>query len=385
MDTTVKQRLLGGIVLIAGAAVLLPLMLDGSGAKLLSRLEALPAKPATATIEQTQPELNQQQREAEDDISAAHNEEAPFYSLTKPVEDASKSPEQLAAELAAKKRTAELLSSTEEITPEQALKQKQEAQKAQAILDATNGQEQNEAQLRAAEQAAELKAAKIAQEQARKEAEKARLALEGQTSPNDVDKAQRLAQEKARLEAKKQAELDAKAEKLAKEKLQEDKAQKKAEADAKVRVAEEKARHEAELASKKEAQEQAKLDAKKQAEADAKAEKIASETAAAKKKEAEKAKLALEGKLAAAKTSEKVTGEAWVVQIASVSDKSKADALSAKLAAKGYRSRVVKNGESWKVVVGPELDKTKAQSLKAKINDDSGLGVSGAWVAPWKP
>ena len=40
MDTAVKQRLLGGIVLIAGAAILLPLMLDGSGAKLLSRLES---------------------------------------------------------------------------------------------------------------------------------------------------------------------------------------------------------------------------------------------------------------------------------------------------------------------------------------------------------
>ena len=71
--------------------------------------------------------------------------------------------------------------------------------------------------------------------------------------------------------------------------------------------------------------------------------------------------------------------------MASVSDKSKADALSAKLSAKGYRSRVVKSGESWKIVVEPELDKTKAQSLKGKINDDGGLGISGAWVAPWKP
>jgi cell division septation protein DedD len=68
-----------------------------------------------------------------------------------------------------------------------------------------------------------------------------------------------------------------------------------------------------------------------------------------------------------------------------LSDKVKADALSSKLAGKGYRTRVVKSGESWKVVVGPELDKTKAQALKSKINDDGGLGVSGAWVAPWKP
>jgi cell division septation protein DedD len=73
------------------------------------------------------------------------------------------------------------------------------------------------------------------------------------------------------------------------------------------------------------------------------------------------------------------------VQVASLSDKAKAEAMSSKLSGKGYRSRVVKNGDTWKVVVGPELDKTKAQSLKSKINDDGGLGVSGAWVAPWKP
>jgi cell division septation protein DedD len=59
--------------------------------------------------------------------------------------------------------------------------------------------------------------------------------------------------------------------------------------------------------------------------------------------------------------------------------------LSSKIAAKGYRSRVVKNGDSWKVVVGPELDKAKAQSLKTKLSGESSLGVSGAWVAPWKP
>ena len=69
MDTAVKQRLLGGIVLVAGAAVLLPLMLDGSGAKLLGRLEPMPAKPPVATVEQATPNLNQQQLEAEDDIS----------------------------------------------------------------------------------------------------------------------------------------------------------------------------------------------------------------------------------------------------------------------------------------------------------------------------
>ncbi|HNA22632.1 MAG TPA: SPOR domain-containing protein, partial [Agitococcus sp.] len=80
-----------------------------------------------------------------------------------------------------------------------------------------------------------------------------------------------------------------------------------------------------------------------QAKAD-KAEKLAAEKEKAKleakKKEEEKARLALEDKKAA----DKDKSEAWVVQVASVSDKAKADALSSKLAGKGYRSRVVKNG-----------------------------------------
>lgn len=397
MDTAVKQRLLGGIVLVAGAAVLLPLMLDGSGAKLLGRLEPLPAKPPVATVEQAQPELNQQQREAEDDIAAAHGEDTPFYSLSKPtvVEETSKTPEQIAEDLAAKKRTADLLNSNEEITPEQALKQKQEADKALAILEASSTQEQQAAEQQLAAQAAlkteQIQAEKLAKEKALKqEAEKARLALEGKTTITDVDNTQKIAQEKAKLEAKKQADAEklakekTKAEKIAQEKLQQEKAQKK---EAEERLAEEKAQQ-AVLLAKKEAQEKAKLEAKKQAEAEAKAEKLAAEKAAAKKKEEEqKARLALEGKTSEknSKSSDKATGDAWVVQVASVSDKNKADALSAKLSAKGYRSRVVKSGESWKIVVGPELDKSKAQSLKGKINDDSGLGISGAWVAPWKP
>ena len=69
------------------------------------------------------------------------------------------------------------------------------------------------------------------------------------------------------------------------------------------------------------------------------------------------------------------------MQVASLSDKAKAEAMSSKLSGKGYRSRVVKNGDTWKVVVGPELNKANAQALKAKLSAE----VSGAWVAPWKP
>ena len=139
MDTAVKQRLLGGIVLVAGAAVLLPLMLDGSGAKLLGRLEPMPAKPPVATVEQVKPNLNQQQLEAEDDISQNQGQDTPFYSLSKPSDPQQmvaegKTPQQISDELAAKQRTADLLAADEEITPEQAHQQKADADKLERNL-----------------------------------------------------------------------------------------------------------------------------------------------------------------------------------------------------------------------------------------------------------
>ena len=73
------------------------------------------------------------------------------------------------------------------------------------------------------------------------------------------------------------------------------------------------------------------------------------------------------------------------MQVASFADRSKADALSGKLAGKGYRARVVKNGDAWKVVVGPELQKEAANGLKGRLSKESSLGVTGAWVTPWKP
>ena len=51
MDTAIKQRILGGVVLLAGAAIFLPLMLDGTGAKLLSRLDPIPAHPVLPSAE----------------------------------------------------------------------------------------------------------------------------------------------------------------------------------------------------------------------------------------------------------------------------------------------------------------------------------------------
>ncbi|HNA22542.1 MAG TPA: hypothetical protein PLN40_14130, partial [Agitococcus sp.] len=207
MDTAVKQRLLGGIVLVAGAAVLLPLMLDGSGAKLLGRLEPMPARPAVATVEQVKPDLNQQQLEAEDDISQNQGQDTPFYSLSKPSDPEQmvaegKTPQQIADDLAAQKRAAQLLAATEEITPELAHQQKAEADKLERDLIKAQTETANQETLKQAEEAAAAK---------RLEAEKA-LAMLSATNTQDQQDAAKLVAEKA---AKQKADEFAKAERLA--------------------------------------------------------------------------------------------------------------------------------------------------------------------------
>lgn len=75
---------------------------------------------------------------------------------------------------------------------------------------------------------------------------------------------------------------------------------------------------------------------------------------------------------------------AWVVQVASLSSKESADALVAKLRAKGLRAAVGKAGENFKVSVGPELDRDLAEALKARINSDASLGLTG-FITPYRP
>ena len=466
MDTAVRQRLLGGIVLIAGAAVLLPLMLDGSGAKLLSRLEPIPKPPVTTTVEQTRPQLNQQQQEAEDQVATERPEDPQFYPMGQtavapaPTLNTAKSPEQLAAEQAARNRAMALLNGTDGASVEEAQAQKraedkaeQEFKKQQAELTSTTSatptsansdtvaQQQASALLAQAKAKADAdaevkaKAEKIAAKKL--EAEKALVMLESPDSKTQKaaekllaekaakqhaldaqTKLEKLAlEEKAKVDAAKKKEEKAKlekAQKLLAEKdkaktLEKDKAEQLA-ADKAEKLAAEKEKAKAEklmadkekaktekLAAEKEKAKAEKLAADKSdklAAEKAKADKLAAEKeklkAETKKKEEEKAKLALEGKQKEqAKEKEqakdKEKSEAWVVQVASMSDRTKADALSTKLAAKGYRARVVKSGDSWKVVVGPELQKEAANGLKGRLSKESSLGVSGAWVTPWKP
>ncbi len=76
--------------------------------------------------------------------------------------------------------------------------------------------------------------------------------------------------------------------------------------------------------------------------------------------------------------------KAWLIQVASLSNKEKAQELMSKLRAKKYRAQMFQSGSVWKVTIGPELDKDIADSIKVKISHDADLKLS-PWVQPYNP
>ncbi|MDP2226660.1 MAG: SPOR domain-containing protein [Moraxellaceae bacterium] len=304
MEKAVKQRLLGGLVLVAGAALLLPVLLDGSGAELVLP----PAPPAPVVPAVQAPVLDAELQAAEQAVAGAPDETA-FLSVTPP--DASSAV-------------------AEDVMP-----------------DAAAG-------------------------------------FAGPDTPVPADAASTAAV----AEASRQAALKVAQEKLASEKAAADK------------LAADKA-----TAAKAQAEKMA-LD--KTATDKAAAAKAATEKAAALEKErllkladAAKARAEAEKKAAAASaTSSAVTTtpattqpasaaasdlpQAWVVQVASLSARDKADALVQKLRQKGYRAMVTGQAGAWKVLVGPELSKPVADAVRQRLAADAELALSG-WVQPWKP
>lgn len=76
--------------------------------------------------------------------------------------------------------------------------------------------------------------------------------------------------------------------------------------------------------------------------------------------------------------------DAWVVQVASLSSRDKAEELVRKLRGKNYAAVLRPQGSSWKVLVGPELNHDVAETLKARLAADPDLHLSG-WVQAYKP
>ncbi|MDI1303190.1 MAG: SPOR domain-containing protein [bacterium] len=74
MEKAIKQRLLGGLVLVAGAALFLPMLLDGSGAPLT--VPPMPTPPRVPALEAVAPRLDQKVKAASESVAAAHESQA---------------------------------------------------------------------------------------------------------------------------------------------------------------------------------------------------------------------------------------------------------------------------------------------------------------------
>ena len=261
MDKAVKQRLVGGLVLIAGAALFLPMLLDGSGAELV--VPPVPAPPVVAGVEALQPKLEAEVAAASQAVDEA--QAGPVFHDVAPAPEAAV---------------------VEDTPPDEAYHM--------------------------AEAAAPVAAPAV------------------KPVPAAVSAAEAAVKEKLAADAARLAAQKAEADKLLREKAEK--------------------------------------------------ERLARLAAEQKAKEAAEAKL----KAAAPVKPAADLPQAWVVQVASLSAKEKADELVARLRSKGYRATAVYQTSMWKVVVGPELRKEVAESIKQRLAADPELKLSG-WVQAWKP
>lgn len=274
MDKAVKQRLVGGLVLIAGAALFLPMLLDGSGAELV--VPPVPAPPVVAGVEALQPRL-----------------EAEVVAAGQAVDEAQAGPV------------------FHDVTPA--------APEAAVVEDTPPDEAYHMAEAAAPVAAPAVKA------------------------PAPVTAAETAAKEKLAADAARLAAQKAEAEKLLRDKAEKERL--------------------ARLAAEQKAKEAA----------EAKLKAVATKPVAAPAKPpAAPAKPAAD------------LPQAWVVQVASLSAREKADELVARLRSKGYRATAVYQTSMWKVVVGPELRKEVAESIKQRLAADPELRLSG-WVQAWKP
>lgn len=71
------------------------------------------------------------------------------------------------------------------------------------------------------------------------------------------------------------------------------------------------------------------------------------------------------------------------VQVALATDQKKANEITQKLQAAGYKVKITQTSKGVRIVVGPEKGKVAALALKDKLNNDSRVDVNSGWVLYW--
>ena len=78
-------------------------------------------------------------------------------------------------------------------------------------------------------------------------------------------------------------------------------------------------------------------------------------------------------------------GKQWMVQVALAANEANADALAARLKAKGYKVTKSPTSKGIRIMVGPSKDRESADAARKKIAADASLNMKSAWVIDWVP
>ncbi len=337
MSMNNKQRWMGGVVLLGGGVLLAALLLKG------------------------QDEIKQDRQQKPAQVAEVETKDAVNHSLGS-----------LTVDVETEKRLLEQQRRDREKSVAE-----QEARAAEFL--AMQQQAEADAARKAAEEYAALNAHRMGQQSSDnippelvedEQAKQKRLAEEKAAQDKKLA-LQKLEQQKANSSteaAKKEAERKAAESKAAEEKRKLEQ-QQKAEAERKTAEAKRKAEEERKAAEKKEAER--KAEDKRKAE---EAKKKAAEDAK-KKAEAEQARKLLEGE----------SDKQWMVQVALAANEANADAVAAKLRAKGYKVTKSPTSKGIRIMVGPSKDRETADASRKKIAADDSLNMKSAWVIDWVP
>ncbi|WP_404976597.1 SPOR domain-containing protein [Acinetobacter sp. RG5] len=340
MSMNNKQRWMGGVVLLGGGVLLAALLLKG------------------------QDEINQDRQQNPAQAAEVENKETGNHSLGS-----------LTVDVETEKRLLEQQRRDREKSVAE-----QEARAAEFL--AMQQQAEADAARKAAEEYAALNAHRLGQQSSDnippelvedEQAKQKRLAEEKAVQEKKLAQ-QQLDQQKANSStdaAKKEAERKAAEEKRKLEQQQKAEAERKA-AEAKRKTEEERKAAEKKEAERKAAEEKRKADEKRKAE---EAKKKATAEEAKKKAEAEQARKLLEGE----------EDKQWMVQVALAANEANADAVAAKLRAKGYKVTKSSTSKGVRIMVGPSKDRETADALRKKIASDASLNMKSAWVNDWVP
>ncbi len=340
MSMNNTQRWMGGVVLLGGGVLLAALLLKGKDeidhqrlnppeqAAQVENNEVAGRSSLTVDVETEKRLLEQQRRDREKAVAEQEARAAEFLAMQQQAEaDAAR---KAAEEYAALNAHRIGQQSSDNIPPE--LVEDEQAKQKRLAEDKAAAQKKLEQQ-KQEQQLAQQKV--VTSDAAKKEAER-----------------------KAAEEKRKAAELKAAERKEAERKAAEEK-----------RKAEERKAAEKKEAERKAAEEKRKAEEKQKAEEKRKAEE------AKQKAEAEKARKLLEGD----------SDKQWMVQVALAANEANADAVAAKLRAKGYKVTKSPTSKGIRIMVGPSKDREAADALRKKIASDTSLNMKSAWVNEWVP